>query len=121
MSDNRKRLGAFGERAAKRYLEERGYRILKMNFRCPVGEIDIVSQKDDSLVFVEVRTRRGLEFGFPEEPITPAKKEKLIELAQSYIQEYHDSPVLWRIDVVAIEVGLGGKITRIELIENAVD
>ena len=121
MADNRRQLGAFGERAAKHYLEKQGYKILKTNFRCPVGEIDIVSQKDDYLVFVEVRTRRGLEFGSPEESITQTKKEKLIELGESYIQQYHDSSVLWRIDVVAIEVGPGGKITLIESIENAID
>lgn len=121
MSDSRKQLGAFGEREARDYLQKRGYEILESNFRCPIGEIDIVARDEDYLVFVEVRTRRGSQFGTPEESITPAKKGKLIELAQSYIQQHEGLSSSWRIDVVAIEVGRDGGISRIELIENAVD
>jgi len=120
MGDNRKQLGDFGERAARGYLQKRGYEIMESNFRCPVGEIDIVARDKDGLVFVEVRTRRGTRFGTPEESITPAKKAKLIELAESYIQQHEGLDLSWRIDVVAIEVGRGGEISRIELIENAV-
>ncbi|MDD5092963.1 MAG: YraN family protein [Dehalococcoidia bacterium] len=121
MSDSRQRLGAFGEREARDYLLKRGYEILESNFRCPIGEIDIVARDGDFLVFVEVRTRRGSEFGTPEESITQAKKGKLVHLAQYYIQQHAGLPASWRIDVVAIEVGRNGKISRIELIENAVD
>ena len=121
MSDSRRQLGAFGERVAKGHLERQGYKILETNFRCSVGEIDIVARDGDCLVFVEVRTRRGGEFGTPEESITLAKKAKLIEIAQYYIQEHQDSSSLWRIDIMAIEIGRGGKISRIELIKNAID
>jgi putative endonuclease len=120
MTDNRKRLGAFGERVAKGYLQKHGYEIMESNFRCPAGEIDIVARDGDAIVFVEVRTRRGQQFGTPEESITPAKKAKLIELAESYIQAREDLPLPWRIDVVAIEVNRGGEISRIELIEDAI-
>ena len=80
MADSRKKLGAFGERIAGDYLKRQGYEILETNFRCSVGEIDIVARHGDYLVFVEVRTKRNLEFGTPEESITSAKKKKLIEL-----------------------------------------
>ena len=91
MATNRRKLGTFGERVAKDYLEKRGYEVLETNFRCPAGEIDIVARKQGYLIFVEVRTRRSLECATPEESVTPAKREKLIELAQTYIQEHRDS------------------------------
>ncbi|MCL0089642.1 YraN family protein [Dehalococcoidia bacterium] len=121
MADTRKLMGAFGERAAREYLKKRGYKILETNFRGALGEIDIVAQDGDCVVFVEVRTRRSLAFGTPEESITAAKKARLIKLAQSYIQGHRDPSCPWRIDIVAIEIGQDGKITRIELIENAVE
>lgn len=118
MSEARRRLGARGERAACAYLEQQGYRILETNHRIPAGEIDIVAREGDCLVFVEVRTRRGNAYGTPEESITPAKRAKLIELAQSYVQTHEDSPELWRIDVVGIEIGADGAIARIALVRN---
>lgn len=121
MPDNRRRLGEFGESVARTYLEKRGYAILQQNYRCSVGEIDIVAEAGDYLVFVEVRTKRGQQFGLPEESITASKRAKLIELAHSYVQEHANLPELWRIDVVAVEVGKNGSVSRIELIENAVD
>ena len=121
MPDSRKHLGAFGEQVATEYLKKRGYEILQLNYRCSVGEIDIVARDGDSLVFVEVRTRSSRQFGTPEESVTPAKQAKLIELAESYLQEHQISNQTWRIDVVAVEVDRRNKISRIELIENAVD
>lgn len=120
MLDNRRHLGAFGERVAGEYLEKRGYKILQQNYRCSVGEIDIVARDGESLVFVEVRTRSSRQFGTPEESITPTKQAKLIELAESYLQEHQISNETWRIDVVAVEVDRNNRVSRIELIENAV-
>ncbi len=121
MADARKSLGAFGERLAGTYLEKLGYFILERNFRCSSGEIDIVAQEGTSLAFVEVRTRKSKQFGSPEESITPAKMTKLIELAEVYLQQHPESPDIWRIDVVAIELSRNGKVSRIELIRNAVN
>lgn len=72
------------------------------------------------LVFIEVRTKRSLEFGSPEQSITPAKMERLRATAANYQQTHDNLPPLWRIDVVAIELNEKGKPSRIELIENAV-
>ena len=106
---------------ARDTLKKRGYRILETNFRCRRGEIDIVAQQKDCLVFVEVRTKSNLDFGSPEESITAIKKQRLISLALTYIDTHQDLPSLWRIDVVAIETSLEGKPERIEIIEDAVD
>ena len=117
---NRKALGEFGERWARTYLERNGYRILETNFRCREGEIDIVAQHADCLVFVEVRTKTSSRFGTPEESVTVAKQEKLVSVAMSYLQAHEDMPKEWRIDVVAIEVSPNGRVARTELIRNAV-
>jgi putative endonuclease len=114
-------VGKLGEKAAQKFLKKRGYRIRETNFRCHHGEIDIVAQKKDWLVFVEVRTKTNLDFGSPEESITQAKKERLIASALTYTSTHQNLPPLWRIDVVAIELDDKGKPKRIELIENAVE
>ena len=116
----RKDTGILGEKLAADFLEKRGYQIIETNYRCPEGEIDIVARHGDFLVFVEVRTKRSLEFGRPEESITPAKKERLRAVASRYQQAHDNLPQSWRIDVVAVELNQKGKPSRIELIENAV-
>lgn len=78
-----------------------------------------MAQKEGVLVFVEVRTRRGSELGSPEESVTVAKKKRLEVVAQSYIQTHENLPPDWRIDVMAIELDRAGKVSRLELIENA--
>jgi putative endonuclease len=112
--------GALGERIAGDFLGKNGYEILETNYRCPAGEIDIIAKQADTLVFVEVRTKRSRFFGSPEESITPTKKEKLRTLAARYGQEHDNLPAAWRIDVVAIQMDHSGRVSRIELIENAV-
>lgn len=119
MRGARKKLGQLGENLAANHLERRGYVIHQRNYRCPVGEMDIVAEDGDCLVFVEVRTRRGREYGTPEESITAAKQSKLVEVAQTYLQEHH-WPGDWRIDVVAVELTRGDRLERVTVIQNAV-
>jgi putative endonuclease len=116
----RRDTGILGEKLARNFLKERGYHIWETNYRCPEGEIDIIAQHKDCLVFVEVRTKRSLEFGSPEESITLTKRERLRTVAAHYQQTHSNLPQLWRIDVVAIELDRKGEPSRIELIENAV-
>jgi putative endonuclease len=119
VKDARRKLGRQGEDLAAAQLCKQGYVIYERNYRCPRGEIDIVARDGACLVFVEVRTRRGREYGSPEESITPAKQAKLIELAQTYVQE-NNWEGDWRIDVVAVEMSRAGKLLRVEVIQNAV-
>ena len=118
---DRQEVGKLGEEAARKFLKKRGYRIRETGFRCRHGEIDIVAQKKDYLVFVEVRTKSNLDFGTPEESITQAKKERLIASALTYTTTHENLPPLWRIDVVAIELDNKGKTQRIDLVENAIE
>jgi putative endonuclease len=117
---NRRETGAQGEQIAVNYLKRKGYRIRERNFRCREGEIDIVAEKGSFLVFVEVRTKKDTSFGTPEESITASKKDKLIALAQTYVETHSSLPASWRIDVVAIELDKRGKISRLRLIKNAI-
>ena len=117
----RRETGALGERIAADHLIGRGYAIRERNFRTREGEIDIIAEKDGTLVFVEVRTRRSRACGTAEESITRRKKERLVALAEAYMEDRDDLPQSWRIDVVALELERNGKISRIELFENATD
>jgi putative endonuclease len=119
-SPKRKETGAIGEKLAADFLKRHGYKIIQRNFRCREGEIDIIAQKGDSLVFVEVRTKKNIAFGTPEESVTLSKREKLISLANAYLQACDKLPQSWRIDVVAVELTRDNRVSRLEHIENAV-
>lgn len=121
MPDTRRTLGNRGEELASRKLQSLGHTVRERNWRCTAGELDIVAEKDGVLVFVEVRTRRGDRFGTPEESITPAKRAKLIEVTQTYLDEHGEHDRNWRIDVVAIDIGPRGEVSRMEIIENAIE
>ena len=120
MTDPRRDVGRRGEELATAELTRRGYAIRHRNWRCPVGEIDVVADHEGWLVFVEVRARRGRTTGTPEASITPAKRARLIQVAESYLTETELGEVDWRIDVVAVEFAPGGRLLRIDVYENAV-
>jgi putative endonuclease len=119
VNPGRRDLGAFGERVAAAHLEAKGYRIRARNFRCREGEIDIVAEDGDCLVFVEVRTRRGDAFGTPAESVTVAKERRLLTVARAYLQEHPDAPPDQRIDVVAVELSRG-RLMAVQHIEGAI-
>jgi len=116
----RQRLGQWGERIAALHLEAHGYAILARNWRCSAGEIDLVARDQETLVFVEVKTRRGRDYGAPEEALTPRKAEKLMQLGQQYVYDHDLGDVDWRIDLIAVELDERGRMLRCEHIPNAV-
>ncbi len=120
MPTPRARLGARGERIASTYLEAKRYRIVGTNYRCPWGEVDIIAQHDQCMVFVEVRTRRSIEYGTPEESLTRRKQDKLVATAETYLQDLTTAPDSWQIDMVAIRLSSAGTNPQIEHIENVV-
>lgn len=116
---SRKALGTLGEEIAARRLEELGYRILERNFRCPIGEADIVALEGDVLVFVEVRARSSAACGTPAESVTPLKRRKMRQVARWYLASREGSsrtPV--RFDVVAVHM-YGADATRVDVIRSA--
>ncbi|HWQ61514.1 MAG TPA: YraN family protein [Negativicutes bacterium] len=110
-------LGDAGEQAAADHLRAAGYGILDLKYRARPGEVDIVAASGDTLVFVEVKTRRGYGYGTPAEAVTPRKQGKIIAAAQCYMKHHglYDRPM--RFDV--IEVLLAGGRAKINHIENA--
>ena len=116
----RQGLGRTGERLAAHTLEHQGYRILEHNFRCLHGEIDLVAEDGQDLVFVEVKTRRGTAFGRPEEAVTPRKQRKILEIATYYLGLHSCADRTWRIDVVAVQFSVHGKLEDIRIYRHAV-
>lgn len=130
---NQKLFGEIGENYAARLLKKNGYIIIDKNFRTKVGEIDIVAvdpsvkattelgrtssgQGGDTLVFVEVKTRRSKKYGRPEEAVTPKKLKKIIKAGQIYVKLNSNLPQKLRVDIVAIEVW-GDKVTSAKIIK----
>lgn len=114
-------MGNFGERVAASHLESKGYLILERNWRTREGEIDIIASRDDELIFVEVRSRRGRSMGVPEESITGRKASHVRAAASAYLLEHPEAPPNQRIDVVALELDVKGRVLRVEQIENAIE
>lgn len=99
-------LGTYGERMAARYLRERGLEVLDQNWRCDLGEIDIVARDGDCLVVCEVKTRRSTTFGAPIEAVDHRKLARLRRLAAAWLAQRHASPggLPARVDSVRVDV-----------------
>ncbi len=82
---DKKELGKFGERMAAEYLVLNGYQIVAQNFKCRLGEVDIIGKKDNKIVFFEVKTRTSDQFGLPREAITETKKDHIRKVAAVYM------------------------------------
>ena len=119
MKNARRDLGVWGEKKAIDYLIERGYKILAKNVRTLYGEIDVVAQKNEIYVFVEVKTRQTKTFGNPEDSITRTKKEHMVNSAQEYMMTHADGDDIWQIDVISIEI-LQTDFYKIHHFENAI-
>lgn len=118
--DTRRSLGQWGENLAAIHLESQGLAIIERNWRCRGGEIDLVARDGETIVFVEVKTRRGRDFGAPEEALTARKAQKLLNLGGIYMAEHDMDDTNWRIDLVAVELDERGRFMRCEHIPNAV-
>lgn len=116
---NTKELGRFGEEQAAKYLRKNGYRIVEMNLRCRLGEIDIIAENREYLVFVEVKLRKNADFAEAREFVTYSKQRRIIATAQLWLTQ-HESDKQPRFDVVEVYApgGARGALT-INHIENA--
>ncbi|HVO67560.1 MAG TPA: YraN family protein [Syntrophales bacterium] len=111
------RTGKRGEDIAVAYLKKAGYRIVERNYKCPFGEIDIVAKDGNTVVFVEVKSRKSEEFGDPQVAVGLEKQKKISKISLKYLEEKHLYPCNARFDVVAIKMLPSGN--KIELIQNA--
>lgn len=109
--------GDRGEALTAEHLRAQGYRIVEKNWRCRMGEIDLIAEKDGMLCFVEVKLRSGLRYGLPREFVTAKKQEKLRAAALLYLSE-RELDGLARFDVAEVYADPDGT-ARIEYIEDA--
>jgi putative endonuclease len=114
---DRTALGRRGERIAERHLRRRGYRILERNFRAAGAEIDLVAMDGDTLVFVEVKTRRTARSGAPAEAVNPNKQGHLRRAAELYALAHRAQDRAMRFDVVAIDADSARR--HLELLRDA--
>jgi len=119
MESRRQSLGRTGEEMARKYLEQHGFKIIKRNFRCLVGEIDLIALHHGVLVFIEVKTRTADVLGSPLESVDGRKQRRVMRAAMFYLSQHrlHDHEA--RFDVVGVSMKTGTPM--IEHIANAFD
>ena len=113
MKSYRKRIGDWGEKQAETFLTKNGLQIIDHNFRTIEGEIDLIAQESDEIVFVEVKTRTSNEYGFPEEGMTDEKIDHLSGVVEQYLAKHNDIEN-WRVDVIAVQGRPGNEKIEIE-------
>ena len=111
--------GKKGENIAVSFLKKKGFQILDTNFRCMFGEIDIIALEDGEYVFIEVKTRKSGELGYPEQAVGITKQRKISRVALYYLQAKNLLDVKARFDVVAVI--MSGSKNEVTLIKNAFD
>ena len=106
---------------AAKYLLEEGYQILERNYRCPLGEIDLIAREREILAFIEVKTRTPASdrYGPPQLAITPRKRHQVIRVASYYLAQKRISGQDCRFDIVAVRYLIGRDHPEISLIKNA--
>ncbi len=116
---NNKGLGTYGEQAAVNYIRKLGYNILETNYRLRMGEIDIIAIDDDTIAFIEVKTRSSEKFGQPCESVNYNKQQKIIKTALYFITQRSLTDYMSRFDIIEVFVESDNTISNIKLIKNA--
>ena len=123
MTTKRTRFGQYGEDLGVKYLKNKGYLVIDRNFNRKCGELDIITKKDNKIIFVEVKTRdisRNTEQGAGEESVNYYKQKKLLKTAELYILEKKlPENMFWQFDVLSISIDKQAKIAKIKHIEDA--
>ena len=116
MGKRRIQLGQAGERLIDAALRKQHYTIAARNWRCPVGEVDIIAKRDGEWYFVEVRTRRGSQSISPEQGLSFRKRERMEKVARIYLgQHSDDDDIAWHVSFAAVVINHSGSIDRITL------
>lgn len=119
MTKQRLELGELGEKLALKKLKALGYKKITQNYRCALGEVDLIARDNDTLVFVEIKTRRGKSVGYAKEAVDARKRRQLSKVALAYMKSNDCYGVKARFDVVAISLTKDNP--RIVVIKNAFD
>jgi putative endonuclease len=119
LTKERLELGKFGEELAYKKIKRLGYKKIIRNYRCPQGEVDLIANDGDTLVFIEIKTRRDKSVGYAKEAVNARKRRQLSKVALFYMKSNNCFETKARFDVIAISLK-GGK-PLIEVIKNAFD
>lgn len=114
-------IAKIGENIAATHLKTHGYKILAQNYRYQRGEIDLIALQGKRIVFVEVKTRRSLKFGLPQNAVTRQKQKQISKIALAYLQAENLIDTPCRFDVIAIHLSPQLEVLRLEQIESAFD
>jgi putative endonuclease len=117
MLNKRQKLGEQGEALAVRRLKKAGYKIIETNYRTRLGEIDIIAKDKDTIVFIEVKSRRSVHFGNPKQAVTLQKQKKISMVALYYLKLTDQSSAKARFDVVTVISNQDQP--QVEIIKNA--
>jgi putative endonuclease len=110
-------LGEKGEKLALKKIKRLGYKFIAKNYRCPLGEIDLIARDSDCLVFIEIKTRRGSSIGYAKEAVNKRKMRQISKVALAYMKANNCCDVKARFDVIAINIK--GGMEEIEVIPDA--
>lgn len=119
MKNQNKPIGFYGEETAESYLKSIGYNIISRNFRCNIGEIDMVARDGKYIVFIEVKTRYDRKYGYPCEAVTKGKQYKIYKTAQYYILKNKIEKSYFRFDVIEVLLNRSSNEYKVNLIKNA--
>ena len=119
MTRERLNLGEMGERLALKKIKRLGYKFIAKNYRCSLGEIDLIAKDGDCLVFIEIKTRKGRSTGYAKEAIDQRKMRQISKVALTYMKANNCCDVKSRFDVIAINIK--GEKNEIEVIPDAFD
>ena len=114
--DGRGSLGRRGEELAEAFLRTKGFKVLESNWRCRMGEIDLIVAKGEEIRFIEVKTRLTTTYGYPEEAVTKTKLRHLRNCVEIWLRNPRIHPKSYQVDVIAIQL-LPGSKPQIDWIE----
>jgi putative endonuclease len=117
MKNQRQKFGERGEALAVKHLKKAGYKIIETNYHTRLGEIDIIAEDKDTIVFVEVKSRRSVNFGNPKQAVTLRKQKKISMVALYYLKATGQSSAKARFDVVTVISSQDRP--QVEIIKNA--
>lgn len=117
MTRERLELGNLGERLALKKIKDLGYKCIEKNYRCSLGEIDLIARDRDCLVFIEIKTRKGRSIGYAKEAVTPRKIRQISKVALAYMKANDCCDTKARFDVVAVNIK--GDREEIEVVKDA--
>jgi putative endonuclease len=117
LTKERRDLGKFGEDLALKKIKSLGYKKIVRNYRCPLGEVDLIAKDGDCLVFIEIKTRKGDAIGYAKEAVDARKRRQISKVALAYMKSHGADDVKARFDVIAISLHRGSP--QIEVVKDA--